>query len=54
MSCWKKDIRDLEAAAALKKVDIIFSDGIENDYLQFNSGVEAKIIIAEKKGHLVI
>lgn len=33
---------------------VIFSDGIESDYLQFNSGVEATITLAEKKGHLVI
>lgn len=33
---------------------VIFSDGIESDYLQFNSGIEAAITVAEKKGHLVI
>jgi Predicted sugar kinase len=33
---------------------VIFSDGIESDYLQFNSGVEATISVAEKKGHLVV
>jgi len=33
---------------------VIFSDGIESDYLQFNSGIEATITIAEKRGHLVI
>lgn len=33
---------------------VIFSDGIEADYLEFNSGTEAKITLAEKKGHLVI
>lgn len=33
---------------------VIFSDGIENDYLQFNSGIEATITVAEKKGHLVV
>ena len=27
----------------------IFSDGMENDYLQFNSGIEAIITVAEKK-----
>jgi NAD kinase len=32
---------------------VIFSDGIESDYLQFNSGTEATISVAEKKGHLV-
>jgi NAD kinase len=32
---------------------VIFSDGIESDFLQFNSGTEATIHVAEKKGHLV-
>jgi hypothetical protein len=32
---------------------VIFSDGIESDFLQFNSGTEATIHLAEKKGHLV-
>lgn len=32
---------------------IIFSDGIESDYINFNSGAEAVITIAEKKGYLV-
>ena len=33
---------------------VIFSDGIESDFLQFNSGIEATITIAEKRGHLVV
>jgi hypothetical protein len=33
---------------------VIFSDGLEADYLSFNSGVEARIEVAEKKGRLVI
>lgn len=33
---------------------VIFSDGIESDYIQFNSGTQALITVAEKKGHLVI
>ncbi len=32
---------------------VIFSDGIESDFLQFNSGTEATIRLAGKKGHLV-
>jgi hypothetical protein len=32
---------------------VIFSDGIENDYLEFNSGTKAVIGIAEKRGRLV-
>jgi len=33
---------------------VIFSDGVESDFLVFNSGTEAKIQIAEKKGLLVV
>lgn len=33
---------------------VIFGDGIESDFLQFNSGIEAVINVAEKKGHLVV
>jgi NAD kinase len=33
---------------------VIFSDGIEVDYLEFNSGTRAVITIAKKQGHLVI
>jgi NAD kinase len=32
---------------------VIFSDGIESDYLEFNSGTLATITVAAKKGHLV-
>jgi NAD kinase len=32
---------------------VIFSDGIEKDFLEFNSGAEAVISIAERKGILV-
>ena len=32
---------------------VIFSDGIESDFMEFNSGTEATITIARRKGHLV-
>src|SRR2546430_1782690 len=32
---------------------VIFSDGIENDFLEFNSGTQAVIGIAERKGVLI-
>lgn len=32
---------------------VIFSDGIEADFLQFNAGIRATIAVAGKKGHLV-
>ena len=33
---------------------VIFSDGVEHDYLEFNSGIEATIKVADKKGKLVV
>lgn len=33
---------------------VIFSDGVESDYLEFNSGVEATVSLAEKRGRLVV
>ena len=32
---------------------VIFSDGIEADFLEFNSGTRASITLAEKRGCLV-
>lgn len=32
---------------------VIFSDGIESDFLQFNAGTEAQITVAERYGQLV-
>ncbi|MEO7908092.1 MAG: sugar kinase [Roseiflexaceae bacterium] len=33
---------------------VIFSDGIETDYLGFNSGLVARIGLAERKAHLIV
>lgn len=33
---------------------VLFSDGIEADYLEFNSGAQATIGLAEKRGRLVV
>lgn len=32
---------------------VIFSDGIENDFLEFNSGMKASITLASKKGKML-
>lgn len=44
----------LKILSSMPENGVVFSDGVENDFLQFNSGIEATITIAEKKGHLVI
>jgi hypothetical protein len=33
---------------------VVFSDGIEADYLEFNSGTRASIGVAEKQGLLAV
>lgn len=33
---------------------VIFSDGVEGDYLQFNSGMTATIEVADRSGSLVV
>jgi NAD kinase len=44
----------LKISSQMPENGVIFSDGTESDYLQFNSGIEAAITVAEKKGHLVV
>jgi hypothetical protein len=50
----------IEAGAALvlesrmAERGVIFSDGIEADYLEFNSGAVARIEVAERQGSLVV
>jgi len=44
----------LQITSQMPESGVIFSDGIEEDFLQFNSGIEAKISVASKKGYLVI
>lgn len=46
--------RPLELISQMPENGVIFSDGIESDYLEFNSGAHATITIAEKNGRLVI
>lgn len=44
----------LKILSSMPENGVIFSDGVQNDFLEFNSGIEATITVAEKKGHLVI
>lgn len=43
----------LKLISQMPENGVIFSDGIENDFIEFNSGTLALISVAEKKGHLV-
>lgn len=43
----------LKLISQMPENGVIFSDGIEKDFIEFNSGATALISIAEKKGNLV-
>jgi hypothetical protein len=45
--------KPLKLISQMPENGVIFSDGIENDFIEFNSGTLALITVAEKKGHLV-
>jgi NAD kinase len=44
----------LRITSQMPENGVIFSDGVESDFLAFNSGVEATIGLAEKTGRLVL
>jgi hypothetical protein len=44
----------LRLVSQMPENGVIFSDGIEADYLEFNSGTQAVIGVADKKGRLVV
>lgn len=49
-----KEDRPLTLISKMPDHGVIFSDGIESDFLVFSSGMQAEITIAERKGHLVV
>ncbi|RJF86817.1 sugar kinase [Oleomonas cavernae] len=44
----------LSIVSQMPENGVIFSDGIENDYIEFGSGVEASIRVADKAGSIVV
>jgi NAD kinase len=44
----------LVLVSQMPEAGVIFSDGIESDFLEFNSGAHATITLADSKGHLVV
>jgi NAD kinase len=44
----------LRLVSLMPERGVIFSDGIEEDFLEFNSGTSAEIKVAERRGHLVV
>jgi NAD kinase len=45
---------DLAITSHMPDNGVIFSDGIENDYLAFNSGLVARVGLAERKAHVIV
>ena len=46
--------KPLALSSLMPENGVIFSDGIEADYLDFNSGAKAVITIAEREGRLIV
>ena len=44
----------LSIVSEMAENGVIFSDGIEADFLEFNAGTEAKIGVADRQGLLVV
>ncbi len=44
----------LRMSSLMAENGVIFSDGVEADFLEFNSGAKAQISVAERKGRLVV
>ena len=43
----------LRLVSLMPENGVIFSDGIERDFIQFNSGTRATVTVADKAGHLI-
>jgi len=46
--------KPLKLVSQMPESGVIFSDGIESDFLEFNSGTQATIVPADKHGRLVV
>lgn len=44
----------LKLLSLMPENGVIFSDGIEADYVEFNAGIEAVITVAERAGRLIV
>ena len=44
----------LKIRSLMAENGVIFSDGVESDFINFNSGAEVTISVAEKRGLLVV
>lgn len=44
----------LKLRSIMPEKGVIFSDGIEDDYIEFNSGTEVTVTVAQKQGNLLV
>jgi hypothetical protein len=44
----------LQIHSQMPENGVIFSDGIEQDFVEFQAGTMATITLADKQGHLVV
>jgi NAD kinase len=51
---WVSNTDPLVVVSRMAEHGVIFSDGIESDYLAFNAGTTATVRCADKRGHLVV
>ncbi|MFZ6873817.1 sugar kinase [Undibacterium sp. Di27W] len=49
-----RDHASLQITSLMPEHGVIFSDGIEADYLEFNAGLTAEIGVADRRGYLVM
>lgn len=47
-------IEALKIRSNMPEKGVIFSDGVEEDYIEFSSGAEVTITVADKKGNLIL
>ena len=43
----------LQLTSRMPETGVIFSDGIEKDFVEFNAGTQATITVGDRKGNLV-
>ncbi len=54
MRALQRPEQPLRISSRMPENGVIFSDGIESDFLEFNAGMEARIELAERRGLLVV
>ncbi len=55
LTCGRADrAKPLTVRSLMPENGVIFSDGIESDFLAFNSGIAATIAVADRQGQLIV